>query len=376
MHKALPFWALLGWLILAPAALFGIDANQTALPQPEIESSEPAGVLYTLYQNTPSRIYTNQYIAIKLRSFLETPSFEEITSSIAGYDGVKLLGNDLVWKKEDNQTYTMTLYLKAQGDTIRTPDIDTVLITDQNQSVTHHLQGFAATTLRPLNPPATYSGVIARSISIAGYKIDHYDGQNNILVLDIIGRMANLEDFHLQGMTKQGIDSIRHNLPESRILYYAIIPATQTSITFDYLNSDADNFTTMTLKLDLSRIDENRVSTQTEINPKNSSYLIFKILALFIVIVASLILFYHHRHPLFIAPAVVALILVIILLMPEKAIRIAAGAKVYILPTPTSTIFYMAPAEQEVKKLKEGDGYTKILFDDEKVGWVRNEDIR
>ncbi|MEF3191514.1 MAG: hypothetical protein K6347_03045 [Campylobacterales bacterium] len=369
------------WLLLfvITAGLYATDINTTnpseAAP---IESAEEIEhqTLYTFYQVTPKQLYINQIFAIKLKALVGSPSFEELTSSISGYEGIKVVGKELTWVAEDPQTYSLTIFLKATAPQIRTPDIDTVLITESNTTATHRLSGIEMTTLTPLAPKPTFSRVIAKNISVIGYKIDHYDPSNNIVLLEIEGRMANLEDFRLPGIAKQGLDSIKQSLPTTRIFYYAIIPANQTKIEFEYLNSETESYATISINLDLSKLEDTRVSTQTEINPKNSSYLVFQVLFLFIVIVAFSILYYHKRKELYLLPVAIALILIVLLLLPEKEIRIGPGTKVYILPTSTSTIFYTSVGEITVKKLKEGEGYTKILFEDGKVGWVRNEDIR
>ena len=58
-----------------------------------------------------------------------------------------------------------------------------------------------------LERKGVYSQVVAQDLQILDTKITSYDSQNNLVVLQIQGNMANLFDFHLAASSQAGIES-------------------------------------------------------------------------------------------------------------------------------------------------------------------------
>ncbi len=52
-----------------------------------------------------------------------------------------------------------------------------------------------------------------------------------------------------------------------------------------------------------------------------------------------------------------------------------AQSKIQILPTLNSTYFYSGEQIQEVEVLDKREHYRKILLNNGKIGWVKNEDL-
>ena len=48
---------------------------------------------------------------------------------------------------------------------------------------------------------------------------------------------------------------------------------------------------------------------------------------------------------------------------------------VTILPTKNSTVFYTSRKNENVEILDKKDDYSKILFQDGKIGWVKKDDL-
>jgi len=61
--------------------------------------------------------------------------------------------------------------------------------------------------------------------------------------------------------------------------------------------------------------------------------------------------------------------------VPDDDIILRENTDVYILPTINSTVFHKTKDSIKVKKIKSIDGFTKVVFEDGKVGWVNDSSI-
>ena len=61
---------------------------------------------------------------------------------------------------------------------------------------------------------------------------------------------------------------------------------------------------------------------------------------------------------------------------PFAGANIKAGSAVTILPVNGSSVFYRPSSDEKVQVLLSQEKYTKILLDNGKIGWVRNENIK
>lgn len=61
--------------------------------------------------------------------------------------------------------------------------------------------------------------------------------------------------------------------------------------------------------------------------------------------------------------------------MRDKSVNVKADAKVYLLPTKNSSIFFTTTAPIATEMIKKRDGYYKIMLPDDKIGWVKEDDV-
>jgi hypothetical protein len=357
---------------LAQGALCAPEENQTTAAAP-VEAGEQT--LFIKYESLPKVIHPNQIFTLSVSAFLGTKNFSELSSTLNGYKNVTLLNPSLTWAPKDETTYGLSLTMKAVGTSIVTPQISTLLKISDTQSTTSALEG-QTINVTPLIPSSNFCGVLAQSLTITGFKIDKYDNTSTIVVLELDGRLANLEDFSIKGVAKQGIDSLKKTLPSGKMFYYLIIPATQKMVQFDYYNTSLESFQTLSVETDASKIPDSMVSTQTDINPKNSNYTLALYLVLCIVIISSAIIFYYQRKPFFFMPIVVSCGLIVYLLYPNEEITLKPQTSVYLVPTPQSTVFMVTQKPTKVKRIKTSDNFTKVLFEaKDQIGWVKNEQL-
>jgi hypothetical protein len=57
---------------------------------------------------------------------------------------------------------------------------------------------------------------------------------------------------------------------------------------------------------------------------------------------------------------------------PNKTITVKNHTKVYILPTANSTVFKILKEEQKGQVLIKKEKFSKILFKNNSVGWIKN----
>lgn len=356
---------------LAQSASCVNDENETLPTKPEA----PEQTLFLKYESLPKVIHPNQVFTISVSAFLGTKNFSELSSTLNGYKNVTLLNPSLTWAAKDETTYGLSLTMKATGAPVITPQIGTLLKVSDTQSTTSVLEG-QTINVTPLIASSHFCGVLAQSLSITGFKIDKFDNVSTIVVLELDGRLANLEDFSIKSVTKQGIDSIKNTYPTGKMFYYLIIPSTQKTVQFEYYNTSLESFQTLSIETDASKIPDSTVSTQTDINPKNSNYTLALYLVLCIVIISSAIVFYYQRKPFFFMPILVSFGLIIYLLYPNEEITLKPQTSLYLVPTPQSTVFMVTQKPTKVKRIKTIDHFTKVLLEaKDQIGWVKNEQL-
>ena len=203
-------------------------------------------------------------------------------------------------------------------------------------------------------------------------KITSYDSQNNLVVLQIQGNMANLFDFHLAAYSQQGIESKSGDYKESVIFYYVIVPKSLDVLSFDYFNIQCKKYVVLQVE-NLSQDD--RISTQSDIKPKNTLQ-IYKIFAAIFLAIVFFGLYFYKRKIIFLILGICVLAVLFYLLSIKTAVSLKPNAEIRIQPTFNSTIILQTKDVIEVKILADRHGYYKVLLEDERIGWVKEDDIQ
>ena len=73
--------------------------------------------------------------------------------------------------------------------------------------------------------------------------------------------------------------------------------------------------------------------------------------------------------------ALILIIYIVYLLIHAQIVCIKQGSDIQILPIPQGVVFEHTNKILNLEKLVEKQGYTKIKLQNNKVGWVNNEDI-
>ena len=356
-------------VIFLSGLCFGAGNSNTTAPMIPAEQT-----LLVSYEKTPSVIYKNEIFEVRLKALVSSSQLGVLKTTLANQSGVKLLNSNYKWKAGDDGSFTLSLFFKTMETAVRLPDIQTVFAVDNIDKESALLEGLSLEA-GSVNPSSKFCGVIASSLGITNYKIDGYDTSNNILAIDVSAKYANLEDFKLQNIAIQGANSIKNGYENGKMFYYLIIPNSQKTLEFEYFDKNKANMQTVSVALDLSKI-EDTVSTQTDLQPKNSDKALYVFLTVAVIATILYGIYYFRREKIFLFLIVATVVAgVLFLFIPNEQVKIKKNAVVYLLPTENSTPFFKAEADMPVEKLKESEGYIKVKLNDGKIGWVKGDNI-
>jgi hypothetical protein len=337
----------------------------------KIESKE----LYLEYSSYPKRVFTGQKFEIKLKSliFKDLNSYDSIVTTFTQEENIERLTKDIIWIKNESSEYTTTIIYKVFKKAFILPKI--TLSLSQNEEIIDFIS---------INSPnikyekiavnqKLFSNIIAKDLEVFTAKTKQYT--NNILhtTINIRAKNSNLEDFRLNAYgDDQAINSLTNLSSTQNLYYYVMIPSHITEIKFNYYNTITKDFVMITIPIIL---DEELISTQTELNPYNSSILIYKEVFSGLLLLVSILLYIYRRDNIYLIFMTIFIVILTYLFIPNKNILLQKDSKVYILPTNNSTIFKTLNSKYIVEIINETKDFVKVLFENESIGWIKKNDI-
>ena len=337
----------------------------------EIESKE----LYLEYNSHPQRVFTGQKFDIELKALIlkDENAYDKIVTTFTTEDNIEILTEDIVWIKNKSSEYIATVSYKVFQSDFVLPKITLALSKNEEIIDFISIESPKIQYEKIAVNQKLFSKVIAKKLEIFTVKTKQYT--NNILhtTINLKAINANLEDFMLNTYgDDQGINSLNDMYPEQNLYYYVMIPSHTKQIKFTYYNTDAKDFVTMTIPIIL---DDELVSTQTELNPYNSSVLIYKQIMSGAILIIFILMFILKRKNIYLVFITLFIVILAYLFIPNKKILLNENIKVYILPTNSSTVFKSLESKQIVEIVNENDHFIKVLFDNESIGWIKKNDI-
>ena len=149
-------------------------------------------------------------------------------------------------------------------------------------------------------------------------------------------------------------------------MFYTILPKNKKSFKFYYFNTSENKFNKIEIPIILK---ENIISTQTDINPNENKFFTPTNLFILTLIAISLIIFLIYQSTWLLIFPFLFSILILIQFIPKGEIVVKKGTKLQILPTSTSTVFYIVKKDTKAKILNKRNNYIKVKIDN-KIGWV------
>lgn len=348
--------------------IFAQDFLKEAISNPE-EILPKAKNIFLSYEEPPKSAYLGELFPIKVKAIIANDDFENIQTNFNNAQNLEIINPKTNWKWFSDNIFYNTFYFKATDKDVKLPQIELAITKNATVIEKEAIQAHELNIIK-LNDTQYFSNVIAEDLKVEKYKTSLFDNQNYIIVLEIEAKYANLSDFSLSWVKRGGIDSSTNNLPLHKIFYYAIVPDHTNEFTFSYFDTKKNDFVKKTLPVIL---DDGQVSTQIGLNPGESSLQPYKNFGYGVVLLILLIMFIRRKR--------FGYILLIILLgalflydkNPFNSIKIQEGAKVKILPTNKSTLFYTTSRVLYAEKIGTRKPYVKILLPNGEIGWIKEE---
>ncbi|MDA3966397.1 SH3 domain-containing protein [Helicobacter sp. WB40] len=315
-------------------------------------------------------LYVNQIIPIDFKMLVFGDYSTIKTEFIVENDSVAILNPQENWILEPDSSLKNTFYFQIKQTSYSIPKLKVTINTSDGEFTesTDFMRGKAI----KLDRKGRYSQVIANDLRILDTKITTYDSENNLAVFQLASKVGNLFDFYLDNYSQQGIESKDGNYKESVAFYYVIVPKSLGVISFDYFNTQQSKY----VELQVENIPhDERVSTQSDIKPKNNLQF-FKVSIILFLLLIFIGLYFYKRKVIFIVAFVALLVVLFVVLSSRSEAVLKANIPIRIQPTFNSTIIMTTNNVLEVKILDDKRGYYKVLLDDDRIGWVKKNDVQ
>jgi len=326
-------------------------------------------VLYINYEKIPKRVFDGEIFSITLKTLSTTKNFLDIKYTFSNYYGLESL-NEIPYRKIQDRYYFDTFYFYVNKSKAKLPDI-TAEIASYTKYKTTTILGDKLNVIT-LNPKRDFSNIIANSLNLIDYRTTSYDNRYNIVVFEVNATNTKIENLNFQNVYKQGIESVVDSYFESKITYFVIIDKRLEKFSFSYFNLLTNKFQTITIPI---IVDDDSVSTQTDLKPKDQSRERLKMnIASSIAFVGFMLILWRRKY-IYLIFILVPLSYMLYLSIPQKDICIKKGSNIYLLPVKNGTIFETTENQITLKKEGSVKKFVKVKLQNNRIGWVKNEDI-
>jgi len=344
-----------------------LEDNQTV--QNEVYEQK---VLYLNYEFVPKRVIAGEIFSITIKTLSIIPNIQEIHYSFSNQKSLKVLNPDNPSREIKGKFFYDTFYFKALSSNIRLPDI--IASIDEEYGRVYKPTVLKAKEIESikLNPPDDFCNIIAKDLQLVKYKTTSYDQSHNIIVFSLEAKQTMLEDFHINGIEKQGIESITDTIEESKMIYYVVVDKKIENFIFSYFNINQNRY----IKLNIPVIvDDDSVATQSDLKPKDQSKQKIKIFIALFVVAFGIVMLLWKKQYIYIFFIIIPAIYIAYIMVPDKRICVKKDTKVRILPLENGTVFEVLASDTILDKISNTDNYIKVELHNHKIGWVKNEDI-
>lgn len=363
------------------------------------DSSEPNGEVFIrpdqsteqilhLQNTTPestlaSTIYVGQRIPITYRviffnnASLNQSSFKEKTTTNA----IALENPNQAWQEvelessatqKSQKVYEITYLFKIKTQSTKIPAFEVSAIARDGSFIDVATSDPITLNATDLYQNKNYAGVVGEYMQLGIHKAKQYDEQSNLIAFELIAKRANLEDFKLPNIDKQGIERSSFSLLESKAIFYAVVPKNMQNLLFEYFSTQTNRFEQ--IRIPIAPVIDG-VTTQENLKPKNTYLMYWALFIGGVAISCFVVAFFSKalRKVFFVLGVAVALYLLYHLFYTKTA-TISAQTQIWILPTQNSTLLETTSGSMEIKIIGEHGQYYKIITPKEAIGWIRKED--
>ena len=277
------------------------------------------------------------------------------------------------WVKSEDNKYVGTFYLEATSIDAKTLKVGLDLKRNGENYQSSSINIFLP-KLKELRSDENYNHIVADNLEVKKFKTTKFDDINNIMVVEIYGNNVDLSAFNIENKTilKQGVDTINGDFNSQSAYYFAVFKPNKKSLDFNYYNLKKAKFESFSLPVS---VEDDDVSTQIGLNPKQSEFSTYKDVTIYSCAVIFLLLAIWRRRLSYFFVAAVFIALGIYTYNPFGKAVLKPDISVSILPTKNSTVFYTSRKNENVEILDAKGDYSKILFADGKIGWVKKDNL-
>jgi len=345
--------------------------NSFLFSNDDVKSKE----LYLSYDSYPKRVFTGQKFDLTLKAIIlkNENSYDKIVTTFTEENNIKILTQDIVWSKNKAGEFSATVTYKVQDTQFVLPTITVALLKDENIIDFISAESPIIKYQKIAINQKLFSNIIAKELKIHTVKTKQYNNTTLHTTIHIEGLNSNLEDIMLSEFEEQGVNSLTQEYPNESLYYYIMIPSHTKQINFTYYNTEINDFIMIQIPIIL---DEELVSTQTELNPYNSSILIYKQMFTAGVLLLGILLFIITKQNRYLLVVTLSIIILAYLFIPNKKILLEKDIKVYILPTKNSTVYKTLNSRHMVEVINEKENFIKVLFENNNIGWIKKNDIK
>ena len=323
--------------------------------------------IFLSYVDKPSKVYIGEVFKVTLKALI-VDSYDEIELSYMQGHDVMVINEDVQWEKIAENTYKADIYMSLNSISSIVPHIKVSIFKDALRLGVKSIDGIRPEVIK-IDGDERYCGVVAQHLEVENYKATSYSESSNMIVLGIKATHASLIQFKLPNIKKQGIDSSFEKFPEESIYYFAVIPKTVNHFVFSYFNIQKNKFEKISIPV---TVEKEPLSTQIEINPKDSKYHYYVKMLLGAMGVLFMIIFMFRRKIIYL---IFVLILVGVIFYDKvivEEVSLRENAPIRILPTKNSTVVFKVSSQIKVERVKTYRGFSKVIFDGGKIGWVKD----
>jgi len=277
------------------------------------------------------------------------------------------------WVKGEDNKYVGTFYLEATSIDAKTLKVSLALKRNGENYQSSSINIFLP-KLKELRSDENYNHIVADNLEVKKFKTTKFDDINNIMVVEIYGNNVDLSAFNIENKTilKQGVDTINGDFNSQSAYYFAVFKPNKKSLDFNYYNLKKAKFESFSLPVS---VEDDDVSTQIGLNPKQSEFSTYKDVTIYSCAVIFILLAIWRRRLSYFFVATIFIALGIYTYNPFGKAVLKPDISVSILPTKNSTIFYTSRKNENVEILDTKGDYSKILFTDGKIGWVKKDNL-
>lgn len=333
--------------------------------------------IYAKFIDYPEKIHTYQRFAIKLEAIITTGNYTHIETRFVNARNIAIVNPQSPWQAmQKPNSFSNRFFFKAYTADFEMPQFQIVLYDESEVVDVLYLDAKPIEYTQIALEDELFTNVIAQDLKVLSIKTKQYNNDELLTVLEIQTQYGNLEDFRLRYVKEQLLMNLEEQYPSQKLIYNAMIPIHTKVLNFKYYDINSKTFKKVSVPI---KLEEELVSTQTDLNPNNSSVEFYKKTAAGIATILFLVLYIFKRKRVFIALGLVFLVVFYIFAKPNNSIVIQEGTKIYILPTKNSTVFHITKRKQLVEILVQKGPFSKILFETENnnktIGWIKEKNI-